>query len=145
MQSSKSNLASSGRRFSNGRFNTNSTGPEYQILFLGDGVVEPRQGDSTALYPNENAAITLPSSLFEQVNDSTISIFLGFYETAALFPINITHSSSTTRQTLVTSPVIAATVIPSLEDLLRATENITITFRLPNNTNMVCMLLANYE
>lgn len=105
--------------------------------FLGGGLEESRQEDSgTALYPNETAAITLPPSLFKRVNDSNISIFFGFYETAALFPINIT--SSTTRQTLVTSPVIAATVVPSLEDLTD-TENITITFRLPNNTDMVCM------
>ena len=104
--------------------------------FLGGGVVEPRQEDSTALYPNETVAITLPPSLFKQVNDSNISIFFGFYEIAALFPINIT--SSTTRQTLVTSPVIAATVVPGLENL-KDTENITMTFRLPNNTDMVCM------
>ena len=108
----------------------------------------PTQEDSAATYLNENAAITLPPSLFKQVNDSSISIFFDFYETAVLFPINersSSPSSSTTRQTQVISPVISATVVTSsgFQDL-RDDENITAAFRLPNNTGLVCRVLANY-
>lgn len=141
IQSSKSNLTSSGRRFShNSKFNANCTAPEYHdvIYFIGSGV-ELRYEGNTAIYPNESVAITLPPLFFKQVDDSNISIFFGFYETPVLFPVDKSSShpptgSSTTRQRQIISPVIAATVIESSP---RNTENITIVFRVPNNTGMV--------
>ena len=116
-------------------------------LILGAGVQQRQLGDGTTLFSSEIAAIALPASLFEQVNGPSIGVFFGIYETATLLPISITSSSptgSTTRQRQAISPVIAATVVENQSISLEDSENVTITFRLHNNTNNV-VVLANLQ
>ena len=99
-----------------------------------DGPVSPGE-----LSPDQDAAISLPASLFERVNDQeNVGVFFAFYETSTLFPVgreNAVSDNNTARQTQVGSQIVAATVDSSKE--LTDLENpVTIVFRLQFNTSL---------
>ena len=89
------------------------------MLDVGDGVIPD-------LVPQEqDAAISLPGSLFQIINDTgvdNVGLFFAHYDTSTLFPIDRESAE-------VGSHVLAATVGPGLPfpDLM---ENVTIVFRL---------------
>ena len=67
--------------------------------------VEPGQ-----LSPRLDAAISLPATLFEQIDDrDNIGIFFALHEASTLFPIG-GNSSSTPRKASVGSHILATTV-----------------------------------
>ena len=82
------------------------------------------------LSPQQDAAISLPASLFRTITDrEDVGIFFALYNSSALFPVNggINHNAS--RQTEVGSRVLAATVGPGL-NFPNLAENVTIVLRL---------------
>ena len=85
----------------------------------------------------QDAAISLPASLFERVNDQeNVGVFFALYETATLFPVggeNSISDGNTTRQTQVGSQVVAAT-IDSSQELTNLENPVTILFRLQFNS-----------
>ena len=90
------------------------------------------------LSPQQNAAISLPQSLFQMINNSDdIGVFFGVYETATLFPVGEANiASDPSRQFQVCSNVVAATVgqnmsIQNLED------SVTVVLRLRTKQEMV--------
>ena len=89
------------------------------------------------LPPQQDAAISLPASLFRRVNDrENVAVFFAFYETATLFPVGGGSSDrEAPRQTQVGSQILAATV-DSAEELVDLEEPVTIIFRvqIANNT-----------
>ena len=90
------------------------------------------------LPPQQDAAISLPASLFSRVNDrENIGVFFAFYETATLFPVGGGSSDrQAPRQTQVGSRILAATV-DSAEELVDLEEPVTIVFRLQvSNANV---------
>ena len=95
------------------------------------------------LPPEQNAAIRLPTSTFARIKDQRdIGVFVGYYESATLFPVN--SPSDALRQAQVCSNIIAATVGQnmSIENLEEA---VTIAFRLENKADMVnCGLLTKW-
>lgn len=94
---------------------------------LGPGdQVEPGQ-----LPAQIDAAISLPPSLFERINDRpNVGIFFGFYETPTLFPVGRESDGATLRrQTVVGSDIIAATVGPGI-NFQNLDEPVTILLRL---------------
>lgn len=105
------------------------------VLAVGDILTEVEFGIPGQLSPEQTAVIDLPTSIVSKLNNLTdVGIFVGFYETATLFPINNTDNS--TRYGQVCSSVFAATVGQNLklEDL---EDCVTIAFRLVNKINVV--------
>ena len=91
--------------------------------------VEPGQ-----LPAQQNAAISLPASLFERIDDRlNVGVFFAFYETSTLFSVD---RPTLPRQTVVGSRVLAATVGPSInfQDL---DEPVTIVLRLQDTEGRV--------
>lgn len=68
------------------------------------------------LLPGQTAAISLPASLFQQIdNRSTVGIFFALYNTSVLFPVDAGSAIDVdVRRTEVGSHVLAATVGPGL-------------------------------
>ena len=92
-----------------------------------DTLDEPGQ-----LLPQQEAAISLPPSLFERLDDrENVGVFFAHYEDTTLFPVHrpITDVRETNLKTQVGSQIIAATV-DSDTQLTNLTEPILITFRL---------------
>ena len=93
-------------------------------LTLGDQVTTDQ------LAPKQDAAINLPPSLFEQINDSsTVGLFFALYNDPTLFPVGEGNTDiSGLKQTRVGSSVLATTVGPgiSFENL---EDNVTVTLR----------------
>ena len=88
------------------------------MLDVGDRVIPD------LLPQDQDAAISLPGSLFQIINDTgdNVGLFFAHYDTSTLFPVD--------RESVeVGSRVLAATVGPGLSfpDLM---ENVTIVFRL---------------
>lgn len=84
------------------------------------------------LLPEQTAAISLPGSLFQQIDNRTnIGVFFALYNSSVLFPVNGGGNidSSFPRRTAVGSRVLAATVGPGLV-FQNLTEPVTIVFRL---------------
>ena len=84
------------------------------------------------LLPQLNAAISLPASLFEMINDrDNVSVFFALYDTPILFPVNggNSRSSDGSIQTEVGSSVLAATVGPDI-NFLNLADPIIIVLRL---------------
>ena len=82
------------------------------------------------LSPRQDAAISLPASLFESITDrEDVGIFFAFYDTPTLFPVNGGSNRDEPRQTEVGSRVLAATVGPGL-NFLSLLDNVTIVLRL---------------
>ena len=62
------------------------------------------------------AAVGLPATLFERIHDrDTIGVFIALYDTPVLFPIGgKVVSNSSSKQRIVSSQVLAATVGPGI-------------------------------
>lgn len=93
-----------------------------------------------------DAAISLPQSLFQMINNSDdIGVFFGVYEMATLFPVGEANTASDpSRQFQVCSNVVAATVgqntsIQNLE------EPVTVVLRLQTKQGMVSWELGSYR
>ena len=81
------------------------------------------------LSPRQDAAISLPVSLFESITDrEDVGILFALYDTPILFPVNEGSNHDESRWTVVGSCVLAATVGPDL-NFQNLTENITIVLR----------------
>ena len=94
------------------------------------------------LFPEQDAAISLPASLFKVINTtdmSNVGMFFGLYENATLFPVGReSAANSETIQTQVCSRVLAATVGQSISvQDLQTDESVMVTFRLQNKLGMV--------
>ena len=93
-------------------------------LTLGDQVTTDQ------LAPKQDAAINLPPSLFEQINDSsTVGLFFALYNDPTLFPVGKRNTDiSGLKQTRVGSPVLATTVGPGISfEYLE--DNVTVILR----------------
>ena len=97
--------------------------------------------ETSQLSPAQDAAIHLPPSVFKQIDSTNIGTFVGFYETATLFPISGT--SNTSRQAQVCSNVVTATVghNTSIHNLQ---ESVTIAFRIQNKQALVGYTMIIY-
>ena len=83
-----------------------------------------------------DAAISLPPSLFQRINNhDTVGIFFAFYKISSLFPVSgeVVNTSSVRRKT---SHIIAATVGPDIY-LKKLDEPVIILLRLPVNESSV--------
>ena len=90
---------------------------------------------SGQLSPQQDAAIRLPPSLFEELNNlPNVGVFFGRYETSTLFPVG--RNISNGRQTLVGSQVLAATVGQNLS-LRNLPEPVTVTLKLQTREVLV--------
>ena len=94
------------------------------------------------LDPTQDAAVNLPASLFQQIdNRTTIGIFFALYSTPTLFPVNKERSVHSDESD-VGSPVLSITVGPGLK-FRELEHNITVVLRLiPNNVRIHTVLLA---
>ena len=93
------------------------------------------------LAPQQEAAISLPASLFERVNDQeSVGVFFAVYEMATLFPVtpaitnNNNNNVNSTLETQVGSQVVAATV-DSGQEITDLENPVTIVFRLQFNSS----------
>ena len=87
------------------------------------------------LSPQQDAAIRLPPSLFEELNSlPNVGVFFGRYETSTLFPVR--RASNNGRQTQVGSQVLAATVGQNLR-LQNLSEPVTVTLKLQSREGLV--------
>ena len=91
-------------------------------------------GDNFQLSPQQEAAINLPMSLFENniISDrESVGIFFTFYDTSTLFPVGERHLvSSVPSETKIGSSVIAATVGGSNFTFENLTEAVRVSFRI---------------
>ena len=93
------------------------------------------------LFPQQDAAINLPSSLFKNIDSRAmpnIGLFFGVYENATLFSVGGEDGdSSVARQLQVCSRVLAATVGQNISiENLKPDESVTVTFRLQKKFGM---------
>lgn len=88
------------------------------------------------LHPTQDAAVNLPASLFQRIENRTmIGIFFALYNAPTLFPIN-SERSVHSDEADVGSPVLSITVGPGL-NFVKLEHNITIVLRLiPNNVRI---------
>ena len=81
------------------------------------------------LAPQQDAAISLPASLFQTITDrEDVGIFFALYNVSTLFPVNGGRNRSEPRRE-VGSRVLAATVGPGL-NFPNLIDNVTIVLRL---------------
>ena len=107
---------------------TFKTGHENEVLGYEDEII-PGQ-----LSHNQDAAIILPASLFELIDDRTnVGVFFIVYHSPSLFPLEREISYSNKKQTIVGSRVLGATVGPGI-DFHDLDEPVVIMFR-PQVTN----------
>ncbi len=91
------------------------------------------------LAPQQDAAISLPASLFQTITDrEDVGIFFALYNSSTLFPVDGGRNRNASRRTEVGSRVLAATVGPGL-DFPNLVDNVTIVLRLV--TTEVSMLI----
>ena len=99
---------------------------ENEVKFTSGDLVESRQ-----LSYEVDAAVSLPASLFEMIDDrDNIGVFVALYDTPIFFPVGKKNAvSNSLTQRIVGSQVLAATVDPSInfQDL---DEPVTIVLRL---------------
>lgn len=90
------------------------------------------------LTPDQDAAINLPQSVFQQVNDSeNVGIFFGRYEAATLFPVDGgTATIGARREAQVCSRVLAATVGQNVS-IQNLEQPVTVLLRLQDKEGMV--------
>ena len=84
------------------------------------------------LTPEQTAAISLPASLFQLIDNRTnVGVFFALYNSSVLFPVNGGNNinSDALRNTEVGSRVVAVTVGPGLE-FQNLSEPVTIVLRL---------------
>ena len=102
------------------------------IFDVGENEVKSETGD--IVEPGEltsqlNAAIGLPASLFQEINDRpNIGVFFAFYESSSLFPVVAGATGSPIRN-VVSSQVLAATVGSGIR-FQNLSEDVTVVFRL---------------
>ena len=99
------------------------------------------------LSQGQDAAISLPSSLFKTIDSSkntNIGMFFGFYDTAILFPVSQESTESDGNEAMqrrVCSHVLAATVGRDIDIRnLGPEENVTISFRLLQECDVVSFI-----
>ena len=81
------------------------------------------------LFPQQDAAISLPASLFQTITDrEDVGIFFALYNSSTMFPVNGGRNSGDPRRREVGSRILATTVGPGL-NFQNLTKNITIVFR----------------
>lgn len=99
---------------------------------------------SGQLSPQQDAAIILPRSLFQMINDSdSVGVFFGLYEMATLFPVGGGNADSNApRQTQVCSQVLTATVGQSVS-LQNLEQSVTVVFRLQDKEGMVSWTITH--
>ena len=84
---------------------------------------------SGQLAPQQDAAISLPASLFQTITDrEDVGIFFALYNVSTLFPVNGGRNRNEPRRREVGSHVLAATVGPGL-NFQNLMENVTIVLR----------------
>ena len=92
------------------------------------------------LPPGINIAVSLPPLLFERVNvRASSSLVFARYNESTLFPVNggANMNSTTLRQTMVVTDILAATVVEeTFTDLDE--DNVTIIFQLEIPDGKVC-------
>ena len=94
------------------------------------------------LQPQQDAAISLPATLFERIrlidNRTEVGVFFALYDTPTLFPVDggSNINSDTPRQTVVGSRVLAAIVGPGLS-FQNLIEPVIIVLRLQITEEMV--------
>ena len=99
------------------------------------------------LLPQQEAAISLPASLFERVGDrENVGVIFALYENSTLFPVRRESGSGSTDveptvQTQVGSQIVAATV-DSGNELRNLPEPVMITFRLQLRNGTVFITLS---
>ena len=100
--------------------------------YLHSVLVSLQNSTITTLPQDQDAAISLPPSLFDLVNTTEVGIGFTFYETAALFPLPEGSPSSLTIGSSVVGALVAGQSFSDLQD------PVTIFLRL---THQVCMLI----
>ena len=81
------------------------------------------------LSSRQDAAISLPASLFQNITDrEDVGIFFALYNTSTLFPVDGGINRNASRRREMGSRVLAATVGPGL-NFQNLTENVTIVLR----------------
>ena len=135
MQRSVASLSTAGRSFTIGNESNDqsvNTCEQHSCFLIGNNEFEIDDGDEVMpgeLSPRQDAAISLPASLFESITDrEDVGIFFALYDTPILFPVNRGSSRDESRRTEVGSRVLAATVGPDL-NFQNLTENVTIVLR----------------
>ena len=110
-------------------------------LMLGSGdQIEPGQ-----LAPQLDAAISLPASLFERINDRVnVGVFFALYETPTLFPVSgeVTDGSTLPRKNVIGSDILAATVGPGI-NFQNLDDPVIIVLRLQVTEGSVSSTLIN--
>ena len=103
---------------------------------IGNNEFETNDGDEVLpgqLSPQQDAAISLPASLFQTITDrEDVGIFFALYNSSTLFPVDGGKNRNESRRREVGSRVLAATVGPGL-DFQNLMENVTIVLRLTTN------------
>lgn len=91
---------------------------------------------SGQLHPEQDAAVRLPASLFQRIDDhTTIGIFFALYDTPTLFPVNKKNNIHSDAAN-ISSPVLSITVGPGL-NFHELEHNITIVLRrIPQNVRI---------
>ena len=93
------------------------------------------------LSPQQDAAISLPASLFQTIDGrEDVGIFFALYNTSTLFPVSGGINRNALRRREVGSRVLAATVGPGL-NFPNLEDNVTIVLRLV--TTEVAMLRSD--
>ena len=97
-----------------------------------DDQLEPEQ-----LSPQSDAAISLPASLFERIDDrDNVGIFFALHEASSLFPVGAGDSSNTFNFPSVGSHILAATVGVGI-NFQNLDEPVSVLFRLQITNNTV--------
>ena len=103
------------------------------LPYLHSVSVSIRNSTITTLPQDQDAAISLPPSLFDLVNTTEVGIGFIFYETAALFPLPEGSPSNLTIGSSVIGALVAGQSFSDLQD------PVMIFFCL---TRQVCMLIC---
>ena len=84
--------------------------------YLHSVLVSQRNSTITTLPQDQDAAISLPPSLFDLVNTTEVGIGFTFYETAALFPLPEGSPSNLTVGSSVVGALVAGQSFSDLQD-----------------------------
>ena len=96
-----------------------------------------------------DAAISLPASLFELIDDHTnVGVFVALYKMSTLFPVDGGNSNAALKQTIVGSHVLATTVglgmnFQNLDEPITVVLKLQVPERRVNTTIYVCDYKVN--
>ena len=92
------------------------------------------------------AGISLPPSLFEQLNDNdSIGIFFAIYNMPTLFPVKRSNNNrSTLTETKVGSRVLAASVGPPGTSFQNLSSPVTVVFQLSTEVREYCRQITGF-